>query len=138
MESTATKVAMAALPFVPPKDRVLAMRSGCSGAVCPAHSSVGGTKRTTTGPEGQQAEVHHFSCLWKASVLPSVCLLVRPPLLTSSLGVINSSPSYCSSAKLGVGALSLWSFSRQSKRAISLLEISGGRRTSSCLSPNLP
>lgn len=57
----------------------------------------------------------HFTCLQEASVLPSVCPSARPPPFTSSLGMVNSSSSCCSSVKFGFGAVSLWPFSRQSE-----------------------
>lgn len=65
----------------------------------------------------------HFTCLQEASVLPSVCPSARPPPFTSSLGMVNSSSSCCSSVKFGFGAVSLWPFSRQSEGSTPLLAI---------------
>lgn len=110
---------LAALPFVSLKTILCDVLVPL--VVCPTCSS-----------EGKQN-----AQLCGTSVLPSVCPIVHPPVLTSSLQVINSSSLCCSSVKDGFGVDSLWSSSRQSKQAVTLLEISRGRRASSCLSPNL-
>lgn len=116
--------------FRPPKDRLSAARSCRSWSVQLAHPAgaenagprVGGAaaparplERQREGPGCRTAALGRAKCGAASpacgKLLSPLSLVVCPPVLTSSLQMINSSSPYCCSVKLGFGAVSLWSFS---------------------------